>query len=107
MEDYKGDSSNNSTITSIAYLSINIDGHYQPAIYAYVAPQLGNSIDMILGTLWMQHQQVNVDSNRPRLQFIDGCCIKMNKEPSPMAIHRVNAAAIAAWIKQQRKDHRV
>ncbi|KAL6235927.1 hypothetical protein BDW75DRAFT_208336 [Aspergillus navahoensis] len=72
MEDYKGESSNTSTITSIACLSINIDGHYQPAIYTYVAPQLGNGTDMILGTLWMQHQRANMDTSGPRLQFVDG-----------------------------------
>ena len=48
-----------------------------------------------------------MNPSRPCLQFVDGHCIKMNKEPSPVAIYCVNAAAIAAWIRQQRKGHHV
>jgi transposase InsO family protein len=107
MEDYKGESSNHNAITSIARLSIDIDGHYQPMIYAYVAPRLGDGTDMILGTPWMKHQQANVESSGPRLQFADGRSISMHDKPAPMVTRQVNAAAIVAWSKRQRKGHRV
>ena len=55
---------NQTEVSSVSYADIDIDGHKQRA-YFYVIP--GQKEDVILGQVWMKHQNVRISPRNGRL----------------------------------------
>jgi hypothetical protein len=94
-------------IYEAARFSLDVGGNRQKYIYAYVVPKLGQGIDMILGTPWMEHQKVHINPYGPKLEFENGIVVPRRKKELKMDITPIGAAAFHLWVRKKKEGHDV
>ncbi|GFF63123.1 hypothetical protein IFM51744_11089 [Aspergillus udagawae] len=102
LENYTG--ATGSIITKITTFSLDVGGNYQPIIYAYVAPELGEGTDLILGTPWMAHQGVRIEPDGPQLRLSDGSTLGRIEDEPKLVVRRISAQGFAVYNRQRRKN---
>ncbi|KAF4474522.1 Transposon Tf2-8 polyprotein [Colletotrichum fructicola Nara gc5] len=95
-------------ITQVAYFDIDIDGHKQQRVFAYVIPD--QTEDVILGIPWARQQDVQV---RPRYNELyvgtTGTYITIRHSPtwdSDPTIRSVAASTLTTIIRSSRRSHK-
>lgn len=92
-------------ITQVTYFDIDIDGHQQKRVFAYVLPDQTDNI--ILGTPWMVDQDVLLRPRKRRLYLLkSGAWVRQRDGPKPEPSHlpQINAYALQALVRRSRKD---
>ena len=79
---------------------MDIRGSYQPVVYAYVVPQLGDNIDLVVGIPWLEHQRIVVEPEGPQLRLPDGRTVKRTEDKPHLDIRRISTTRFAAWQRK-------
>jgi hypothetical protein len=91
------------SITEACYFSLDLDGHRQERVYAYVVPAAQH--DIVLGMPWIQHQQVHYLPNTDQL-LIQASGITIRRETSrrtaSFSIKSISAQSMAAKIRGEK-----
>jgi hypothetical protein len=90
-----------SIIIKITTFSLDVGGNYQPIIYIYIAPELGEGTNLILGTPWMVHQGVQIEPNRPQLRLSDGSTLRHIEDEPKLVVRRISAQGFAVYNHQR------
>jgi transposase InsO family protein len=95
-------------VNQVAYFNIDIDGHKQQRVWAYVIPGMEQSV--LLGLPWARDQQVSIQYAEKGDRFHIGASntlVRLRKEPEWKArgsIQQVTASVFKAILQRGRKS---
>lgn len=95
-------------LDTVAYASINIDGHQQKRVFFYVVP--GLTYNLILGNPWLEDAHVTISAKQGCLDIgVSNIRVwnlkKDSYRPPKLKITQVNAAAFMADVRKSRQEN--
>ena len=98
---FDGDS--RTMITEAAFISIDLDGHYEKDIFLYIVPQIA-SYDMILGMGWIEKNDVRLNTAKSECLIKSTSTVIRNRQLQPdrtMDYQPISAVAFHKFAKRK------